>query len=415
MRERFELWLLDLLKNLRVSDLMASVMLEIIYLLAIIVLCGIIYLISKKIIIKVLGRVIYASPYKWDNAFMDSKFLERVINIIPAVVFYALAYLMPTFQKFIELLLTIYLSFMIVFAAFGFLDAINSIYEKNIPRYKERPLKGFIQIFKIFSFIVALIIVIAKLLGQSPVYLLSGIGALSAVIMLIFKDSILGMVAGIQMSSNDLVRIGDWIEMPKYGADGDVVDISLTVVKVENFDRTITTIPSYALVSDSFKNWRGMQNAGGRRIKRSINIDVSSITFCSDEMLKELSKIEYLKAYIASRQEEIDKHNKDRKIDTSTPVNGRRMTNIGVFRKYTTEYLNNHPKIHKNMIIMVRQLAPDNQGVPIEIYAFTNDTAWVNYEGIMADIFDHLFAVVSFFGLRIFQDPTGHDIKSIKA
>jgi len=231
-----------------------------------------------------------------------------------------------------------------------------------------------------------------------------------AVFLLIFKDSLLGLVAGVQLSSNDMIRLGDWIEMPKYGANGDVTDISLVTVKVENFDKTITTIPTYALISDSFKNWRGMTQSGGRRINRSVYIDTTSIGFCTDEMLEEFEKIEYLSDYIRSKRHEIVQYNLEKKIDTSNSVNGRHLTNIGVFRIYIESYLRNHPKIHKDMIQMVRQLPPGEHGLPLELYVFTNDTAWVTYENVQSDIFDHLLAVVPQFGLRIFQNPTGYDI-----
>jgi len=421
VRQIFEDWILeladkiDLMEKLGLSGESASGITELIYFGVIIFICFIIYLFSRKILIRVLQKIILNSPYKWDNAFLDSKFVHRSINIIPALIFYYLAFLLPSVRDFVEIVAVIFISFMAVSAIFGFLDAINCIYDKNYTESKAKPIKGFLQIMKIAVFILALVLVISSFLRQSPLYILSGLGALSAVTMLIFKDSILGMVAGIQMASNDLVRIGDWIEMPKYGADGDVIDISLTVVKVENFDRTITTIPAYALVSDSFKNWRGMQAAGGRRIKRSIYLDAASIEFCSAEKIDQMKKIKYLQEYIETRLEEIKKYNEENQVDTSMPVNGRRLTNIGVFRKYVEEYLKNHPKIHKSMIIMVRQLAPGKDGIPLEVYAFTNDTNWANYETIMADIFDHLYSVVPYFDLNIFQEPSGQDIRMLGA
>jgi miniconductance mechanosensitive channel len=258
------------------------------------------------------------------------------------------------------------------------------------------------------------ILVISNLMGQSPVILLSGIGALSAVVMLVFKDSILGLVAGIQLTSNDMLRVGDWIEMPKYDADGSITDISLNTVKIQNWDKTITTIPTYAMISDSFKNWRGMQNSGGRRIKRSIYIDTNSISFCTPEMIEQFEKIQYLENYILTKQKEINDYNVRYKIDRSSLVNGRALTNIGVFRAYIQAYLEKHPGIHKEMTLMVRQLAPQETGLPIEIYAFTNKTEWAVYEGIQADIFDHILAIAPSFGLRIFQNPTGHDFKQLK-
>jgi miniconductance mechanosensitive channel len=231
--------------------------------------------------------------------------------------------------------------------------------------------------------------------------------------MLIFKDTILGFVASIQLSGHDMVRIGDWIEMPKYGADGDVIDVSIHTVKVRNWDKTITTIPTYSLVSDAFKNWRGMSESGGRRIKRALHIDLNSIKFCTDEMLERFKKFSLLRDYISSRQEEISRYNQEHKTDTSQLINGRRQTNIGVFRAYIIAYLKNHPKIHKNMTFLVRHLEPTEHGLPVQIYVFSNDQVWANYESIQADIFDHLLAAVPEFELRVFQNPTGHDFASL--
>jgi miniconductance mechanosensitive channel len=229
----------------------------------------------------------------------------------------------------------------------------------------------------------------------------------------VFKDSLLGLVAGIQLAANDMVRVGDWIEMPKYDADGDIIDISLNTVKVQNFDKTITTIPSYALISDSFKNWRGMQVSGGRRIKRSLFIDAKSIKFCTDEMIEKFKTIQFLTDYITSKEHEIAEYNARHKINLDNPVNGRALTNIGVFRAYMNHYLQHHPGISQEMTLLVRQLAPTENGLPLEIYAFTNDIRWDVYESIQSDIFDHLFAVAPEFGLHIFQNPSGNDFRSM--
>ena len=248
------------------------------------------------------------------------------------------------------------------------------------------------------------------LLDKSPWVFLTGMGAMTAVTMLVFKDTILGFVAGIQLAANDMVRPGDWIEMPKYGADGDVIEVALTTVKVRNFDNTITTLPTYALISDSFKNWRGMSEKGGRRIKRAIHIDVTSIRFCTPEMIERFEKIEKLKPYIESKQAELVEYNEREGVDESVLVNGRRMTNIGTLRAYIISYLRDHPKLHKDMTLMVRQLAPTAAGLPLEIYVFTSDVRWTNYEDIQSDIFDHIFATINEFDVRVFQRPTGADI-----
>lgn len=315
----------------------------------------------------------------------------------------------PSYQNLIEKTALTYIIVVALVVINALLNAFDIIY-RTFPVSKVRPIKGYIQVVKIILFIVGGITIISNLIGQNPLIILSGLGALSAVLMLIFKDSILGLVAGVQLSSNDMVRVGDWIEMPKYNADGDVIDITLNTVKVMNFDKTITMIPSYALISDSFKNWRGMQTSGGRRIKRSIFIDTGSIRFCSEAMIEEYHKIQYLGDYLATRLSEIEQHNEERNIDKSNKVNGRQLTNIGVFRVYIQQYLKHHPKIHQNMTLIVRQLASGENGLPFEIYAFTNDTNWVVYESVQSDIFDHIFAVAPSFGLRVFQNPTGYDI-----
>ena len=240
-------------------------------------------------------------------------------------------------------------------------------------------------------------------------------GAMTAILLLVFKDSILGLVASIQLTSNDMVRIGDWIEMPKYGADGDVIDVTLHTVKVQNWDKTITTIPSYALISDSFKNWRGMAESGGRRIKRAIYIDLTSIKFCTSEMLDRFEKFQLITDYIRTRKAEITEYNQEHQVDTSELINGRNLTNVGTFRAYLVAYLHHHPKIHQDLTFLIRHLPPGEQGLPIEIYVFSNDQVWANYEAIQADIFDHIFSVVPMFDLRLFQNPTGADFQQFTA
>jgi miniconductance mechanosensitive channel len=257
------------------------------------------------------------------------------------------------------------------------------------------------------------IFIVSILTDKSPWGVLSILGGFTVVLMLVFKDTILGFVASIQLSGHDMVRIGDWIEMPKYGADGDVIDVSIHTVKVRNWDKTITTIPTYGLVSDAFKNWRGMSESGGRRIKRALHIDMSSIKFCTDEMLERFNKFDFIKDYIAQKQEEINVYNKEHATDTFQLINGRRQTNIGVFRAYIIAYLKKHPKIHQNMTFLVRHLEPTQDGLPLQIYVFSNDQVWANYEAIQADIFDHLLAAVPEFELRVFQNPTGYDFSKI--
>ena len=273
------------------------------------------------------------------------------------------------------------------------------------------PLRGIFQSIKLIATVLISIMIIALLIGKSPLIILSGLGAMTAVMMLVFKDPIMGLVAGIQLSANNMVNIGDWLEMPKYGADGAVIDIGLTTVKVRNWDNTVTTIPTYALISDSFKNWKGMTESGGRRIKRSLRIDANSIHFLQPEEIKNLEKANLLEPYLDQKVSEIQVYNSALPEDKATPLNQRRLTNIGTFRAYVEAYLRAHPQIHKNMTIMVRQLESDSNGIPIEIYAFTNTTVWLEYERIQSDIFDHILSILPQFNLHIHQSPTGNDVR----
>lgn len=366
--------------------------------------------IAKRIVLRIISTFIKNNKVDWDNYLLERKVFHKLSHIVPAIIIYLAAGLFPSVEQLIIKGVAIYMIVVVLFVINAFLNAIHDIYQ-TFEISKARPIRGYIQVVKIIIFIIGGILLVANLIGESPFILLSGLGALSAVIMLIFKDSILGLVAGVQLTSNDMVRVGDWIEMPKYGADGDVIDISLNTVKVQNWDKTITTIPTYALVSESFKNWRGMQSSGGRRIKRSVYVDTSSIVICNSEMIDRFKKIHYLKDYIESKELEIEQYNEEKNIDRSVKVNGRAMTNIGIFRAYIENYLHQHPSIHKGMTCMVRQLQPGETGLPLEIYAFTNVTEWAVYEGIQADIFDHILAVASEFGLRVFQNPTGYDMK----
>jgi len=390
----------------------------VVYLAYVIVIIGISVIsilanvIAKKIVLNIISHYIKTNKSQWGSILLERQVFHKLSHVVPAVIIYYFASVFPDYEHLIAKGAISYMMILGLFVIDTFLDAVNDIY-RTYEISKVKPIRGYIQVVKILLFTIGGIVVIANLMGESPVILLSGIGAISAVIMLVFKDSLLGLVAGIQLASNDMVRVGDWIEMPKYGADGDIIDISLNTVKVQNWDKTITTIPSYALVSDSFKNWRGMQKSGGRRIKRSIYIDATSITFCTDDMIAEFKTIHYLTEYIMNKEREIEQHNIDHQINTSNKVNGRSLTNIGIFRVYIQHYLRHHPKIHQDMTLMVRQLAPGETGLPLEIYAFTNDINWAVYESVQADIFDHIFAVAPEFGLRIFQKPSGHDVKSL--
>ena len=352
---------------------------------------------------------------QWDDILIEKHIVKRILYFIPLILLYVLSSPILTGTSLLPLSQTL-ISFLFLIAGMMFLDAmlnaLLAIYGKSAIA-KEISITPFVQVLKLVLYFVTGILLLSLLLQKTPLYFLSGLGALTAVLMFVFKDVLMGFIAGIQLIANKMVAPKDWIEMPKYGADGDVLEITLTTVKVQNFDNTITTIPTYALINESFKNWRNMNLSGGRRIKRYVNIDLGSIKFCSSEMLERLKRIQLINQYIQNRQEEILVYNKKHQVDESTLVNGRRLTNIGVFRSYVEAYLRQHPMIHKDMTFLIRQLSPSENGLPIEIYVFCKDTNWTAYEAIQADIFDHILAVVPEFDLRVFQEPSGSDFQKI--
>lgn len=404
----------DLLVNSGVQQGPAVYLAHTLMILFIVVLCVVANFITKKIVLRLLTLFITRNRFKWDDKLLERKVFQRLSHIVPALIIFSFAARFPGYEVWITKGAYAYLLVTFISVLNACLNAANDIY-LTYEVSKVKPIRGYIQVAKIILFVIGAIVFISALIGQNPLILLSGLGALSAVLMLIFKDSILGLVAGVQLSANDMVRVGDWIEMPKYNADGDVIDITLNTVKVKNWDKTVTMIPSYALISDSFKNWRGMQDTGGRRIKRSLYIDTTSVKFCTPEMIEQFRKIHYLTAYIESKEQEIEAYNRDNQIDPENSVNGRRLTNIGTFRIYVENYIHQHPQIHHGLTAMVRQLAPGEHGLPLEIYAFTSDIRWVAYESIQADIFDHLMAIAPAFELRIYQTPTGYDMRSMLA
>ncbi|MFZ5980611.1 MAG: mechanosensitive ion channel family protein [Candidatus Zixiibacteriota bacterium] len=381
---------------------------------AVIIVAVLVNFIVKRILLKLVTYFIKITRTKWDDALLKNHVFTRLSHLAPALVIYACATLFEHLQILIERLSFVYMLMTGLSVLFAFLNAAGDIY-RSYEVSRQKPVKGYIQVVKIILTVFVVIIAIATLLNQNPLLLLSGLGAMTAVLILVFKDSILGFVASVQLTTNDMVRIGDWIEMPKYDADGEVIDVTLHFIKVQNWDKTIVTIPAYALISESFKNWRGMSESGGRRIKRAINIDMTSVKFCSPEMLKRFEKFQLITEYIRSKLKEIAEYNKVNNIDTSELINGRNLTNLGTFRAYIKAYLENHPKIHKDMTFLVRHLPPGEHGLPIEIYVFSNDQVWANYEALQADIFDHILAVVPMFDLRVFQQPTGNDLKRLTA
>ena len=382
--------------------------------LAIVAGAYIIYWMLRNYLLKAIHQVTLKTTNQWDDVLMEVGVFHRFIQLIPlTVILLGLDHTMP--GRFI-LLQRIVFALIILTGARAidaFLNSITTIYQQG-KNDQRKPIRPLIQSLIIVLYLFAAIFIISVLLDKSPWNLFTLLGGLTAVTMLVFKDTILGFVAGVQLSANDMVREGDWIEMPKYGADGDVIEVTVNTVKVQNWDKTITTIPTYTLISDSFKNWRGMSESSGRRIKRSINIDMGTVCFVDEAMLERFRKIEVLKEYIQKKQEEIDAQNKKQKINLSaTTVNGRRQTNLGIFRAYLIEYLHANPNIHKGMTFLVRHLQPTAQGLPIEIYVFSSDKTWANYEAIQADLFDHILAAVPEFELRVFQQPSGNDIAAL--
>lgn len=371
----------------------------------------------RRVANRMLKALVGKTKTTWDDAVVKAGFLDRLTLFLPGVLVYRLLdVVFPPLSRSLVLTRTaihILLIVLGVLALDSLLNAVTSIYGES-KRAKTVPIKGFMQVAKIVIYFISGILIFSTLIGKSPLFLFSGLGALTAVLMLIFKDAILGFVAGIQLTTNKMVSIGDWLEMPKYGADGDVIDIALTTVKVQNWDKTITTIPTYALISDSFKNWRGMSESGGRRIKRSINIDVNTIKFCDDEMLERFAQIQHIREYLEKKKVEITAYNQKMGADITCRVNGRRLTNVGTFRAYVVAYLKSHPMVHQDMTFLVRQLQPTEHGLPIEIYVFSKDQVWANYEAIQADIFDHILAVIPEFDLRVFQIPSGVDLQALK-
>ena len=371
--------------------------------------------ICRHIILTAVARLVKKTKATWDDIVFDRKVLTHVSHLVAPILLYILLPLAISnlgLLSFIQRICMIYIIAVFLKFISSLLTALFHVYSEK-EQFRDRPLKGLLQTVQVILFFIGGIIIVSILIDKSPMVLLTGLGASAAVLMLVFKDSIMGFVSGIQLSANNMLRVGDWIQMPKYGADGTVIEVTLNTVKVRNWDNTITTIPPYALVSDSFQNWRGMQESGGRRIKRSIRIDMNSVKFCTPEMLAKYKKIQLLKDYIEETEKVIEDYNKEHGIDNSILVNGRRQTNLGVFRAYLTNYLKSLPTVNQDLTCMVRQLQPTEQGIPLEIYFFSAIKAWVPYEGVQADVFDHVLAIIPEFDLHVFQNPTGEDFREL--
>lgn len=409
--ESYELWL----QNIGLSVDSAQFVKVSTALLAIILLSILANFIAKKIIVVGLTAITKRTKNTWDDFLIHRKVFHKLSHLAPALVIQftigiALYDYSPSLTALIEKFTYIYIIAVWMLVINSLLEALHDIYS-TLEISRTRPIKGYVQLVKIIVYVLGGIIIIAILINKSPEKILVGMGASAAILMLVFKDTILGLVASIQVSANNMVKPGDWIAMPSRGADGSVLEITLNTVKVQNWDRTISTFPTYALVSESITNWKGMEESDGRRIKRSVYIDMRSVKFCPPELLEKLKRIHLIKDYINQRSNEIEEFNKEMEFDTSMPVNGRRMTNLGIFRIYLESYLKNHPSINAKATCMVRQLQPTEQGIPVELYCFSAEKSWVVYEGVQADIFDHVLSIVPQFELRVFQNPSGDDFQ----
>ena len=383
-------------------------------LLLVLLLAGAATWIVRRILLRLIHQVVRGNRLHWDDALVDNHFFQRLSWIVPVVIFHiAQDLLLPPASQGAEILRRLIVcGFVLVGigSITALLNAVNDIY-KSLHRKSGKTIRGYIDAARLVIYVLGSIFLIAVVTDRSPWGLISVMGGLTAVIMLVFRDSILGFIASIQLTGTDMIRVGDWIEMPSYDADGAVIEISIHSVRVRNWDKTITTIPTYALISKSFKNWRGMSESGGRRIKRSLHLDMTSIRFLDDKELEKLAGIQLISEYIKTRQGEIQQYNEKHNVNTSMIINGRCQTNAGIFRAYVEAYLRHNPKVHKDMTFLVRQLEPGPDGLPLQIYVFSNDQAWARYEAIQADIFDHLIAALPQFDLRIFQQPSGYDFR----
>lgn len=426
-------YLLETIRSVDQLEMLAKPGAAFVTLVILIAMAWLGHYLTRQIVVRIMHQIATRSKISWDDMFVKRKVFSNLAHLVPAfILFHAADFSYPVINQELSELSDATISMLAkdyYFSLAGFLTktaqiyfvaifimVLNSLLNASLDIYNTtpyattRPIKGYLQLFKILIFSLSGILIISILLERDPTVLLAGLGAMGAVLLLIFKDSILGFVASIQLSGNNMVKIGDWVEMRSRGADGTVIDITLNTVKVQNWDRTISTIPTYAMVSESFINWKGMEESGGRRIKRSINIDMTSIKLCNTELMNRLEKFLLIRDYVKEKEKEIQEYNKQKNISDEDIISGRRQTNIGIFRKYLEVYLKQHPMVNKEMTFLVRHLQPSEKGLPVEIYVFCTDKAWARYEAIQADIFDHVLAVIPEFDLRVFQEPSGADI-----
>ena len=369
--------------------------------------------ICLKVVVRAVRKAAAKTESSWDDRLVQHRVFSQLSHLVPALIIYVLGpqvLISDSLSLWVTRGAELYALAALLTTANRVLTVGREIYEEEYEISRRFPIRVYVQVLKIVLSVGAIILGVSIVTGNSPLLLLSGLGAMMAVILIVSKDSLQGLVAGIQLVSNDMVRPGDWVEIPQHGADGDVVEITLHTVKVQNWDKTISTVPTYALISEGFKNWRGMEESDGRRIKRSIFLDVSSVRFCQPQMIEHYKSIEIVRDYVERKQAELADHNRAHGINEAVEANGRRMTNVGVFRNYLAAYLKSHPMVNSRMTLIVRQLQPTPQGLPLEVYAFLSEKRWAEYEAIQSDIFDHIFAALPQFGLRAFQAPSGEDI-----
>ena len=391
--------------------------LRIFLLLIVAVILGVIlWWVTRRVLIEIIHRIVYKSKTKWDDHLVKNRFFAALAHLVPFLfldfairtIFYDNEGLRDVLIRLADLvIITIF-----IYVLIRFLNTVRDVLLEN-PRYRDKPIASYVQLSQIILAGLLIIMMISVAFQVDPLVIVTSMGALTAILLLIFKDTILGFVGSIQLAANDMIRIGDWITMEKFGADGDVVEINLATVKVQNFDKTITTIPTYSFISDSFKNWRGMLDSDGRRIMRSINIKIQSVKFCNPELLSKLAEIELIRDYITTTEDKIKNFNEQNKVNRSVLLNGLNQTNLGIFRHYITRYLESSKEINHEMPLMVRQLEPKDTGIPIQLYTFTKTQEWAEYEGVMADIFDHLLAAVQYFELEVFEQPAGSDMRAL--
>ena len=407
-------FIIEKLLLLGISEYWSAISAKVVLVITALIFAYIIDRVVRYILFSIFVRLVKRSKTDWDDLLVEHKVFYAFAHLVPVLfIFYVIPEVLDhdlVWVDYLERLSKSVIILVFTVLLFRVLNVLKTIIGR-LESFKDKPLDSFFQLAKIIITIILTLLVLSILAKTKITYFFGAFGAMTAVVILVFKDTLLGFIGSIQLSANDMIRVGDWITMERYGADGDVIEINLTTVKVRNWDKTITTVPTYSLISDSFKNWRGMQEIGSRRIARSIFINQATIKFAEEELIQKFKKIHLLKEYITKKEQELLKYNSDNNIDTSMISNGRRVTNIGTFRAYLVNYLKNHPKINQDLSILVRQLDPTTNGIPLQIYAFSSDIEWVNYEGIQSDIFDHILAVIPQFELSLFQNPSGADFK----